>query len=176
MKPKKSLLQKQETAKRKNRLHWASHKEEIIRRRSSLKAKITTSQLLGQEEGETHGGPVNNEFDNLHIDETLKSTDAQSNNEENSEDHDFDECVSDFDGCCSNISASDQSEAAESGDDERDTLEEMDQEPLCELEKNALEEYLKLMPSRGTDREHDQLVSDDIDWILYFFFLIVCNN
>ena len=50
-----------------------------------------------------------------------------------------------------------------SDDDERDNQEDMDQEPLCELEKNALEEYLRSVSSKGTDRQHDQLVSEDID-------------
>ena len=121
MKPKKSLLQKQETAKRKNRLHWSSHKDEIIRKRSYLRARITTSQLFGPNEGETHGSPMADDFDNLHIDETPQNTDARSYEEEESEDHHFGDCLDGFDECCADIRASDGRDGAGSDDvDERD--------------------------------------------------------
>ena len=105
---------------------------------------------------------MGDDFDNLHIDETQKNTDARSDDEE-SEDHHFDDCLDDFDECCADIRASERSHSAGSDDDERDNQEDMDQEPLCELEKNALEEYLRSVSSKGTDRQHDQLVSEDID-------------
>jgi hypothetical protein len=153
MKPKKTVLEKQETTRRKNRSHWSSHKEQIIRKRSLQKAKITATQLLAFHGADASGSQMDHLLDGLNIHERERD---ESHNDEESEDHlHVDELSVD-------IEESDRSDNGEGDDESEETETATNDESLHELEKETLQEFLESMSSEAADREHDQLVNEGI--------------
>lgn len=164
MKPKKTVLEKQETARRKNRSHWSLHKEQIIRKRSLQKGKITASQLLDFHGAQASDPQMDRIPDGLHINETEKEMKVQSNNDEDSTDHfDLDECLSYVDELSVDIEESDRSENEADDDESEDSQREANDDVLHELETETLQEFLESMSSEAADREYDQLVDEGIE-------------
>ena len=132
MKPKKTVLEKQKTDRRKNRSHWSSHKEQIIRKRSLQKGKITASQLLDFHGAQVSEPQIDRILGGLNINEREKEMNIQSNNDEDLTDHlHLDEYLSDVNELSVGIEESDRS------DNEAD-----DDESLHQLEKETLQEFI----------------------------------
>jgi hypothetical protein len=95
-------------------------------------------------------------LDGLNINEREREMKAQSNNGEDSEGHYVDELSVDIDD-------SDRSDNGEDDEESEESQKETNDQAFHELEKEALEEFLESMSFEADDREHDQLVNEDIE-------------
>ena len=163
MKPKKSVLEKQETARIKNRSHWFSHKDQIIGKRSLQKGKITASQLLDSHGAGASDLRMDHMLDGLNINEREKEMKVQSNNDGDSADHfHLDECLDYVDELSADIEESDRSDNVEDDDESEESQQRAYDEAFDELETETLQEFLESMSSEAAYREHDQLINEDI--------------
>lgn len=71
MKPKKTVEEKREVAKRKNRIHWLSHKHQISMKRSIQKSQLESLTASRSENVEVETFLHNDSSDTLSFDKSL---------------------------------------------------------------------------------------------------------
>ena len=166
MKPKKTFLEKKETARRKNRAHLSMHRYEISARRSGRKVlnELQQSAILTRELQQLQ---VDNVDDDLMMNREEEQSDTGLFDESHMNIHCLDEDQTGA-GVLDSISndRSDQNDCRATESSEAENVEDncVEQD---DFDDNYLEEFITVV----SDREYDELVSGkQIDYLLDFLF------
>lgn len=156
MRPKTTPLKRKEKIRRKNRVHWSTHKHEIKEKRNMQILTITESQLVNRREIKMNDLEINDPLNSLSINDSTSTL----HNElfDNDLNKDFTEkYLTDFEGDDSPSDAFQHNQDEEEGCNEEDA-----EENLTEQQMEFANEFFDMETSEIPVREYDEIVSIQI--------------
>lgn len=150
MRPKASVTQKQNTIRRKNRMHWSNHKNQITNRRKQQNL-VKRLQLKNFNGNKLKDFQVDDEFNYLSINENPNDVDGKDLNDTTSEAEFENEYFAD----------ADDNDDCHNSENEYDFYSSEDdlEENLNEEQMKFGNEFLNMQTSNESIRDYDEVVS-----------------